>query len=174
MLVYLRHLISHCRHAQMLLSVLVLALWFPAIHPGTINIDTPWLVVNNPILSDPSPVVIWRIFSDFSLPTRLILGAEYLPLRDLSVWLDHRLFGTDFRWHHAQSLLWYALACCTLLRILRLWFSPAIALLLAAGLTMADKKDRGFTTISNGKDFNGWKASENKDSWKINTENTNN
>ena len=41
------------------------------------------------------------------------------------------------------------------------------ALLLAAGLTMADKKDRGFTTISNGKDFKGWKASENKDSWKM-------
>lgn len=41
------------------------------------------------------------------------------------------------------------------------------ALLLAAGITLADKKDDGFTTITNGKDFSGWKASENKDSWSM-------
>ena len=41
------------------------------------------------------------------------------------------------------------------------------AVLLAAGLTLADKKDDGFVTISNGKDFSGWKASENKDSWSM-------
>ena len=41
------------------------------------------------------------------------------------------------------------------------------ALLLTAGLTLADKKDDGFVTISNGKDFKGWKASENKDSWSM-------
>ena len=29
------------------------------------------------------------------------------------------------------------------------------ALLLTAGLTLADKKDDGFVTISNGKDFKG-------------------
>ena len=41
------------------------------------------------------------------------------------------------------------------------------ALLLTAGLSLADKKDDGFVTISNGKDFKGWKASENKDSWSM-------
>ena len=41
------------------------------------------------------------------------------------------------------------------------------AVLPAAGLTLADKKDDGFVTISNGKDFSGWKASENKDSWSM-------
>ena len=41
------------------------------------------------------------------------------------------------------------------------------ALLLAAGLTMADKKNDGFVTITNGKAFKGWKASENKDSWSM-------
>ncbi|MBK95669.1 MAG: glycosyl hydrolase [Planctomycetaceae bacterium] len=41
------------------------------------------------------------------------------------------------------------------------------ALLLASGITFADKKDDGFTTITNGKDFSGWKASENKDSWSM-------
>ncbi len=41
------------------------------------------------------------------------------------------------------------------------------ALLLAAGFTLADKKNDGFVTITNGKDFSGWKASENKDSWSM-------
>ena len=46
------------------------------------------------------------IFGDLSTATRLTLGAEYLPIRDISVLIDFSLFGTSWGFHHLHSLLW--------------------------------------------------------------------
>lgn len=45
--------------------------------------------------------------------------------------------------------------------------SLGLALLASAPLHSAEKADDGWVTIFDGKTFKGWKASENKDSWKI-------
>lgn len=81
------------------------------LHSGTVDFDTPWLVVDNPILSTGSlsalPAILWSMDTG----TRLTLGAEYLPVRDLTVLLDFALFGEAWLGHHLQSLAWYLLGC---------------------------------------------------------------
>ncbi|MEC7984111.1 MAG: tetratricopeptide repeat protein [Myxococcota bacterium] len=93
------------------------SLWIGVIHSGYVSLDTPWLVVNNPILSSGSYNQISTIFTDISLGTRLVLGAEYLPMRDLSVLLDFALFGDRFAFHHFSNLLLYLGSVLLLLRI---------------------------------------------------------
>lgn len=97
------------RGSPAILLAAVLVAFGPCIQPATLNYDTPWLVVNNPLLSPGDPGVIPRVFRDMDLGTRLALGAEYLPVRDLTVLLDFAVAGADFRLHHASSLAWYAL-----------------------------------------------------------------
>lgn len=111
--------------SHLLLWMTLILVWLQAIHPNNIELDTAWLVVNNPILSQPlnqSATVLQRIFFDFTQGTRLTLGAEYLPIRDLTVWLDWLLFGTYWTGHHLHSLLWYGLSCSLLLSCNRILF----------------------------------------------------
>jgi Tfp pilus assembly protein PilF len=102
---------------QLALLLVSLLAWSTAIHGGYVNFDTPWLVVDNPILSSGSPSWLPAILWDMDRGTRLVLGAEYLPVRDCSVLLDFALFGPRFAWHHAHSLLWYLASCLLFLRI---------------------------------------------------------
>ena len=111
--------------SHLLLWMTLILIWLEAIHPNTIELDTTWLVVNNPILSQPfnqSSSVLQSIFFDFTQGTRLTLGAEYLPIRDLTVWLDWLLFDTYWTGHHLHSLLWYALSCSLFLSCNRILF----------------------------------------------------
>lgn len=94
-----------------LLILISVCVWIMSIHGAYITIDTPWLVVSNPILQTSSISTIQTIWTDLSIGTRLTLGAEYLPVRDMTVLLDFTLFGHDLRWHHAHSLFWYMLSC---------------------------------------------------------------
>lgn len=99
-----------------LLSILVLTLcaWLPTLHGELMSVDSVWLIRDNPILNGSSETsasdLIHTILFDLSLDTRLVLGAEYLPIRDLSVWLDFMLFGDNFALHHLGNLLWYGLS----------------------------------------------------------------
>jgi hypothetical protein len=99
------------------LLLLGFLVWNGVIHAGYIALDTPWLVINNPILSHGSYNQVGTIFTDLSLGTRQTLGAEYLPIRDLSVLLDFALFDDWLVGHHLQNLLLYLGACCVLLSI---------------------------------------------------------
>ena len=76
----------------LLLLLLGLVVWLPSIHNNTVNFDTPWLVVNNPILSTGDVSTVSQIWLDLSLSTRMVLGSEYLPVRDLTVLLDFAIF----------------------------------------------------------------------------------
>ena len=97
--------------AHLLLLLLGVTVWARSIHGSFVNYDTPWLVIENHLLSGGDASVIPAIFTDLSLSTRLLLGAEYLPIRDLSVLADFAVFGTDWWGHHALNLLWYLLSC---------------------------------------------------------------
>ena len=84
-------------------------------HRGHVALDTPWLVINNPILAQGSYNQLGVIFTDLSLGTRQTLGAEYLPIRDVSVLIDFAIFGENLAGHHLHNLLLYLASCCILL-----------------------------------------------------------
>ena len=91
--------------------------------------STPHGVCTNPILSNPDFSVLTAIWTDLSFSTRQILGAEYLPIRDLSVWLDFAIFGKRWAGHHLSNLLLYAVSCFLFWKILsHLLQSPSRAL----------------------------------------------
>jgi hypothetical protein len=84
-------------------------------------------------LKHPSLENLYRIFFDFSKETRAVLGAEYLPVRDVSVMLDHLLFGNFDLAHHFMNLFYFSVGCALLFwLVLKLtsfpWASLAILL----------------------------------------------
>ncbi len=81
------------RHGALLLCVVVTLLYLPSLAGDFLPYDDDWLIVNNPLLDAPLGEALSALFLDFSLETRLTLGAEYLPLRDLSHYVEVALFG---------------------------------------------------------------------------------
>jgi hypothetical protein len=101
-----------------LVAALVVAalLYAPTLGRGLTNYDDPWLYAANHVVQQPSWASLRMIFGDLDATHRYVLGAEYLPVRDLSVMLDYALFGDWYPGFHAMSLaiylgaiaLWYA------------------------------------------------------------------
>jgi tetratricopeptide (TPR) repeat protein len=83
------------RRAGWLLGALVFVIYLPSIPGDLLMFDDPWLVEKNPVLKLPLGEALRAIFLDLGVSTRLSLGAEYLPLRDASYWIDGALgFGS--------------------------------------------------------------------------------
>ena len=95
-----------------------IALYAPAIGRGLINYDDPWLYSDNHIVQHASWESVRRIFVDTRPATRFVLGAEYLPVRDLSVMLDYQLWGDWYGGFHLTNLVIYCAA-------IALWFGAA-------------------------------------------------
>jgi Flp pilus assembly protein TadD len=100
-------------------GVLAFVLYAPTIRYGYVAYDDPWLLRDNQLLRDFSFDAVWRILTDFSWEQRNRLGAEYLPLRDLSVVLDYAIYGDWIGGLHLTQVLLYA-GCCALLGTLTL------------------------------------------------------
>jgi Flp pilus assembly protein TadD len=96
--------------------VVAAALYAPSLGYGAVNYDDPWLIANNWILHDHSVASLHTIFFDLGRDARATLGAEYLPIRDLSVMADLAMWGTSYAGHHATNLALYLAA-------LALWFA---------------------------------------------------
>ena len=101
------------------IGLLGFALYAPTIGYGYVAYDDPWLVRDNALLRELSFDSVWRVFTDFSWEQRQRLGVEYLPVRDLSVMLDHALYGDWVGGFHLTQVLLYA-GCCALLATLTL------------------------------------------------------
>ena len=101
--------------------VATVALYASTLTNGIINYDDTWLIRDNWIVKDPSIDSVRRIFFDLSFETRHVLGAEYLPVRDLSVMLDFALWGNHYGAHHATNLVLYIAA-------IWLWFGALVEL----------------------------------------------
>ncbi len=89
---------------------LVLALfvvYLPSLSGDLLNWDDPWLIERNQLIATPELHALAAILSDFSKPTRLMLGAEFLPVRDLSLWLTYPIYGIDPSWLRLTNLAWY-------------------------------------------------------------------
>ncbi len=123
------------RHPALLYLGLALALvllYAQTVGFGIVGRDDPWLLRDNGLLQQPAWASVQAVFFDLSAATRYRLGAEYLPLRDLSVMLDFSLFGMRWGAHHAMNVLLYALACAILALALGRWLRDrALALAIA-------------------------------------------
>lgn len=75
------------------LALALVVLYLPSLGAGFLNYDDPWLIEHNRHFTDPSLSALGSILFDLSHDGRMSLGAEYLPVRDLSHWLEARLFG---------------------------------------------------------------------------------
>jgi tetratricopeptide (TPR) repeat protein len=102
------------------LGVVVLA-YAPTLARGLTNYDDPWLIGGNWIVRDPSLASLHAICCDLSRTTRFVLGAEYLPVRDLSVMADAAVWGSWYGGYHLTNLLVYGGAMVA-------WFSALCAL----------------------------------------------
>lgn len=97
------------------LVVFVVLAYAASVSSAWLSYDDDWLVRDNPVMRVASPRALGAIVADLSVPTRLALGAEYLPVRDVCVWLEVRAFGTSPWPMRALSLALYAAACALLL-----------------------------------------------------------
>ena len=103
--------------ALLVLALLAAALLYaPTLGRGLTNYDDPWLVRDNWILQHPSVSSVRMIAFDLSSDTRATLGAEYLPVRDLSIMLDVAVWGSWTPGFHLTNVVVYLAA-------LALWFA---------------------------------------------------
>lgn len=114
--------------------LLPLLLYWPTLHFSFLNWDDDWLVTNNRLIQDFSWSSLGRLWGDFSAHTRALLGAEYLPLRDLSSMVDWQIWGGRAAGFHLGNVLLYLGICALFLFIAgrlkaRLWaVLPALLL----------------------------------------------
>ena len=99
-----------------LAMLLVVVLYAPTAGHGLVNFDDPWLIRDNWLLQQPSGATLHAILFDLSRDTRAVLGAEYLPVRDLSIVVDVSLWGTWWAGYHLTNVAVY-------LATLPLWFA---------------------------------------------------
>ncbi|MCA9582919.1 MAG: tetratricopeptide repeat protein, partial [Myxococcales bacterium] len=115
-------------------GVLAFALYLPTLSYGLISRDDPWLIKDNRLLKNPSWENVGIVLTDFGSDTRHHLGAEYLPIRDLSVMLDYALFGDWFPGHRLMHIGVYGLACALAATFVLLWFRRRDWAWIAGGL----------------------------------------
>ena len=89
--------------------VVTVALYAATLGRGLVNYDDPWLVRDNLLLHDLSWSAIEKVFFDFQSPLSRT-GAEYLPVRDLSIMLDFAIWGDRYAGFHVTNLVIYLLS----------------------------------------------------------------
>jgi tetratricopeptide (TPR) repeat protein len=89
--------------------VVAAAIYAPTLGRGLVSYDDPWLYRDNFVVAHPSAGALHTIFFDLDprSPARFALGAEYLPVRDLSVMLDVALWGDAYAGFHLTNLVLY-------------------------------------------------------------------
>lgn len=101
------------RHPGLLLLGLALvaaaAIYAPTLGRGLVSYDDPWLYRDNFVVRHPSAASLHAVFFELDprSPARFALGAEYLPVRDLSVMLDVAVWGDAYAGFHLTNLLLY-------------------------------------------------------------------
>ncbi len=102
--------------ASLLLVVgAALAAFAAALHGSFVNWDDIWLILRNPYLRGLHHVP--QALDPLS--NRILMGAEYLPVRDLSNILDYFLFGTEPTLYRLGNWLLYGLSAGTAYAFLR-------------------------------------------------------
>lgn len=124
------------RLVPVLIGVVAFALYLPIGSHEFLNWDDNWLITGNRLLERFEASTLQKIFFDFSFATRDALGDEYLPLRDISIMIDKRLWGDWAGGFLLTNALFYAIGVVLFHRLLlRLhpggWVATAAALVYA-------------------------------------------
>lgn len=120
------------RALVLLAMVLAAALYAPSLGNDFVGSDDNWLVRDNPEVRDLDAAKLKTIFFELAVEKRMVIGTEYLPIRDLSTAADFAVWGTWWPGHHLTNLLLY-------LATIALWFGALTALgvdRVVAGLAM--------------------------------------
>jgi hypothetical protein len=97
------------------------ALYAPTVPRGLVDLDDPWLVRDNWIAKDGA---VGAIAFDLTPATRAVLGAEYLPVRDISIVLDDAAWGERYAGFHASNVAIYLGAIALWIAALVAWGLP--------------------------------------------------
>jgi Flp pilus assembly protein TadD len=90
--------------------VATIALYGSTARRGLVSYDDLWLIGTNPILSSGDASALRPIWLDFDPDTRLLLGGEYLPVRDMSILVDFAVRGRGYGAFHATNVAIYLAA----------------------------------------------------------------
>lgn len=101
--IHLKGKVTRWRVAVMAGIVLGIMGFLPGLHAPFQGDDYIYLV-GNPALEEPVSG-LWKFFVQRMNPW------EYLPVRDLSYWLDHRLFGKDPTGYRVVNIVLYFITC---------------------------------------------------------------
>lgn len=93
----------------------------PTLGRGIVNYDDTWLIADNQVLQHLSLQSLWTVFTDLDSGRRIALGAEYLPVRDLTVMADFALWGNAYGGFHLTNLVIYLLAITAWFYALEAW-----------------------------------------------------
>jgi protein O-mannosyl-transferase len=113
----------------LLLIVLTLAAYWPALQNGFVRWDDQLYVTENPLLNDPDG--LWRGWTSLRETER-----QYYPLLLTTYWIQHRLWGDQPAGYHAVNI-WFHTANSMLVLLLVMalgggrWVAGATALLFA-------------------------------------------
>ncbi len=137
-----------------LLALATAAAHAPGLSGRFTNWDDDWLVVRNPWIRSLDGESLSAIAAPFGPPAvREQLGAEYLPLRDLSYALDHALFGLDPAGFHLTNLLLHVVAMLALAAAAwRITRRPVLAVVAAAVFALHPVQVESVAWISARKD----------------------
>lgn len=92
--------------ALALLTAVVFAVYGQTVTFDFTNWDDPWLIIDNPFIRNWDLISLYQIWNPFFY--RQELGAEYLPLREMSYSLDVHLWGYHPAGYHLHNGLLYA------------------------------------------------------------------
>lgn len=93
---------------------------------GWLDYDDDWLIRDNPLLSHPTLSVARAILFDLGADTRITLGAEYLPVRDLAVAFTHGVLGLGPPGLRVVMLVVYVASLFPLRVWLRRWLASPV------------------------------------------------
>ncbi len=97
--------------APWLLGLAILGVYAWSLGGPWLGYDDDWLVRDNELLNVRDLSVPTRVVGGFDRETRLVLGAEYLPVRDLVTWIGRAWLGLDALGFRLVNLAIYAAAC---------------------------------------------------------------
>ncbi len=122
------------RIAPVALALGIALAYSGSLRGGFLNLDDPWLIRDNLLLQPGNDGALGRIWADFGRNTRLALGAEYLPIRDTSLWVEARLWGLSPGALRVSNLVLYIAACLMMRAALRRTFGGGVTAEAAAWL----------------------------------------
>lgn len=94
------------QNVMLLLLLLSFCLYLPTLTHYAFADDEIYLAYANKLLRSAQWSELYRLLLERANPW------EFLPVRDISYWLDFRLYGDEPSGFHLSNLIWYAACCC--------------------------------------------------------------